>query len=263
MRDGQDKDDRGVWLETWVLDIVDQDYPCALVLAQLLWWHQPGKDGTLRVKYERDGHLWLLRPDEEWWDEVRLTMRQVRRARLGLTKLGFVEVKKFKRGGVPCSALRPLYGAIQKANNPNCGDSEVTSARQSHGGDAQASVPTDAQTSLPIGKSSRGKSSENSQGAKEAFERFWAVYPYKADVADAEKAWGQIRREYEGLDPESVIAGAERYANDPNRSDAYTKGPGAWLRAKAWENPPLPARGNNIAPVEGAIRGPDGVWYPQ
>jgi hypothetical protein len=73
----------------------------------------------------------------------------------------------------------------------------------------------------------------------EAFERFWAAYPRKDDKADAAKAW---ETHVPAEDADAVIAGAARYAADPNRAPGYTKLPGTWLRAGSWENGPLPPR---------------------
>lgn len=72
-----------------------------------------------------------------------------------------------------------------------------------------------------------------------AFEGFWAAYPRREGKGDALKAW---RAATQVAAPETIIAGAHRYAEDPNRDPAYTKHPGTWLRARGWEDEPLPAR---------------------
>lgn len=73
----------------------------------------------------------------------------------------------------------------------------------------------------------------------EDFERFWSVYPRRDDKADAFRAWQSIRP---ATEVEDVIAGAERYRDDPNRTPQFTKLPATWLRAGSWENGPLPPR---------------------
>ena len=73
----------------------------------------------------------------------------------------------------------------------------------------------------------------------DAFDAFWAVYPRKADKKKARQAWTRAIRD---ADPETIIAGAENYAADPNRVDQYTKLPASWLNAGAWENGALPER---------------------
>jgi hypothetical protein len=39
-----------------------------------------------------------------------------------------------------------------------------------------------------------------------------------------------------------IIAGAARYADDPNRVDAFTAHPTTWLNAGRWNDEPLPER---------------------
>lgn len=74
----------------------------------------------------------------------------------------------------------------------------------------------------------------------DAFEEFWAAYPKKDDKRKALEVWRRVVRE---VPNEDLIAGAERYRDDENRSDAYTKLATTWLNAGAWENGPLPPRG--------------------
>jgi len=141
-------DSRGVFIETWVLDVTECDYPVALVLSQVLWWHQPSKDGTPRCKFERAGQRWLLRSDDEWWGETRLSLRQVRRAKSVLTKAELVECRRFKRDIGPTTAWRPVFEAIQRARILHEPDPEVTRKRQFRS-DAPTSVGSDAQASVP------------------------------------------------------------------------------------------------------------------
>jgi hypothetical protein len=70
------------------------------------------------------------------------------------------------------------------------------------------------------------------------FTQFWAVYPKKDDKPLAKRSF------IKALDRatlEIIIAGAERYRDDPNREQAFTKNPSTWLNADAWENGPLPS----------------------
>ncbi|WP_147107186.1 hypothetical protein [Nesterenkonia populi] len=73
----------------------------------------------------------------------------------------------------------------------------------------------------------------------ELFDRFWDAYPRKDDKGKArEKFKAALNR----ADAEQIIAGAERYRDDPNRDPAYTKLATTWLNADAWDNGPLPPR---------------------
>jgi hypothetical protein len=71
------------------------------------------------------------------------------------------------------------------------------------------------------------------------FDQFWAVYPKKEDKRLAKRSFDQaIKR----ADLETIVAGAERYRDDPNRDEGWTKNPSTWLNADAWENGPIAAR---------------------
>lgn len=74
------------------------------------------------------------------------------------------------------------------------------------------------------------------------FSRFWSVYPKNADKRTAFRAW---QKAVKRADPETIQAGAERYRDDPNRDDAFTKNASTWLNADAWGNAPLPSRGQS------------------
>ena len=67
------------------------------------------------------------------------------------------------------------------------------------------------------------------------FDRFWVVYPRKVGKGEARKVWDRLCKK--GVDLEEVIAGAERYRDDPQRQrkgTEYTKHPGPWLNAERW-----------------------------
>jgi hypothetical protein len=72
---------------------------------------------------------------------------------------------------------------------------------------------------------------------KEAFALFWAAYPRKGDKKRAEKAF---MKAYKLIPVLLIIDGANRYFNDPNRDDAYTKLPATWLNGECWNDPLLP-----------------------
>ncbi len=81
--------------------------------------------------------------------------------------------------------------------------------------------------------------SENTSGSTKRFDEFWNIYPKKADKRTALRAWDKaITR----ASVDEIVAGAERYRNDPNREERFTKNPATWLNADAWENGPEPSR---------------------
>jgi len=70
------------------------------------------------------------------------------------------------------------------------------------------------------------------------FVAFWSVYPRRTAKVAARKAWKTVvvsRR----VDPQAIIAGAERYRDDPrrNRSDpSFTAHPSTWLNGERWND---------------------------
>lgn len=84
------------------------------------------------------------------------------------------------------------------------------------------------------------------------FARFWDAYPRKVGKGEARKAW--VRLVKADVDLDQVIAGAERYRDDPlrkRRGDEYTKHPGPWLNAERWADQTSSADGVRRDPNTG------------
>ena len=86
---------------------------------------------------------------------------------------------------------------------------------------------------------SLNRPSEPSMRNSADFADFWAAYPRKTARAAAVKAWAKAVR---SAAPEEIVAGARRYADDPNREAQFTAYPATWLNAGRWEDEPLPSR---------------------
>lgn len=71
------------------------------------------------------------------------------------------------------------------------------------------------------------------------FDDFWNTYPRHDDKPAARRAWAKAAKT---TNPQTILDGATRYRDDPNRIDQFTKHPGTWLNAEAWNNDPLPTR---------------------
>jgi hypothetical protein len=89
------------------------------------------------------------------------------------------------------------------------------------------------------GTSSSSAAASDGSPYTDEFLEWWKHYPRKQDKGGAFKAWKKIK--HATLD--ELIAGADRYANDPNRTDQYTKHAATWLNNRSWEDEDgLPAR---------------------
>ncbi len=71
------------------------------------------------------------------------------------------------------------------------------------------------------------------------FDEFWQAYPRKVGKRAAREAYAQATRE---AAPAVILAGAQRYAADPNREAQFTPHPTTWLRQGRWDDDPLPPR---------------------
>ena len=82
------------------------------------------------------------------------------------------------------------------------------------------------------------------------FNEFWNAFPNerKADKPKcADKFTAAIKA---GVEAQTIITAAHRYAADPNRESAYTVNPHRWLNEERWESGPLPPRAPNRRPSD-------------
>lgn len=82
------------------------DLVTGLLLSQIVYWHLPDSRQKTRLRVEKDGHLWLVKARHEWWEECRLTPRQVDRALRNLQKLGLIVTRRFRFNGAPTLHIR-------------------------------------------------------------------------------------------------------------------------------------------------------------
>lgn len=87
------------------VDITD-DLIAGLMLSQIIYWHLPNRDGESKLRVERDDYQWLVKAQHEWWEECRLTAKQVRRARKILEEKGIIATTLYKFGGAPTTHIR-------------------------------------------------------------------------------------------------------------------------------------------------------------
>lgn len=74
------------------------------------------------------------------------------------------------------------------------------------------------------------------------FEDFYSAYPRHVGKAAAEKAWDVIVKK-RAVELAAIVAGAHRYANDPNLPELqYVPYPASWLNAGRWDDDPEPVR---------------------
>ena len=80
---------------------------------------------------------------------------------------------------------------------------------------------------------------KNIKQIQDSFDEFWEIYPRKAGKQEARKVF---KRALANATLTDILAGAQRYASDPNREAQYTAHPATWLNQGRWADEPLPPR---------------------
>ena len=118
---------------------------------------------------------------------------------------------------------------------------KVTEGRVTARNGAQASLIG----SRPIDPQTQDPEINNLLAVADSFTAFFTTFPRKTAKGEARKAWPAALKAAGGAD--AIIAGATRYANDPNRDPSFTKHPASWLRGECWDDEPLPPRSKPTA----------------
>lgn len=141
---------------------------------------------------------------------------------------GTTTIYRFLMPDNPCTDCTPARTAPLQPTAPTPATDRATPATSDRT-PALAAPELQRTTKIPRG----------TQGATTlvGFDAFWRVYPRQEGERDAKKAWhSAIHR----ANPADIIAGAQRYANDPGRDDQYTKTPFKWLEGDCWKDKPRP-----------------------
>jgi hypothetical protein len=93
--------------------------------------------------------------------------------------------------------------------------------------------------SEPPKKTISQKTNFKEEHLEELFDQFWSIYPNKKDKRGAKT---EFERALKRTEFETLIDGATRYRDDPNRDPGFTKHPKTWLHNDAWDNDPEPVR---------------------
>ena len=88
-----------------MVDICDGDLSAAMMISQLLYWHDKYKDQERWMKISR----------EEWFDQCRLSPWKIREANKFLKKSGFMEIKIKRFNKLTCSHYRINFENLKNA----------------------------------------------------------------------------------------------------------------------------------------------------
>jgi len=158
-----------------------------------------------------------------------VSIRTVQRAVNTLCAQGYVRMTKHAGGSADCREDRRPH-LYQINLNALRGDTVTRRTSDANG----ATMTTDT------GRQSRPMNHPLEPSIEPpSFDVFWKIYPRKVGKQAAQKAFIKALKVAQ---LEEILAGAERYANDPNRVDAFTAHPTTWLNAGRWADPALPER---------------------
>jgi hypothetical protein len=90
------------------------DLVAGTLLSQIIYWFTPNSNGQQKVRVFKDGHYWLAKKQEEWYDEIRITEKQYRTAIKKLEDKKLVIKKRYKFNGSPTTHIRPNYPILQE-----------------------------------------------------------------------------------------------------------------------------------------------------
>lgn len=83
------------------------DLVAGLMLSQLVYWYLlPNRKGESKLRVHRDGHWWVAKQRDDWWDEIRLSPKRVDRAIKILVNAGLVVKKNSMFNGKRTAFLR-------------------------------------------------------------------------------------------------------------------------------------------------------------
>lgn len=163
-------------------------------------------------------------------EKASISIRTVQRAVNTLVDEGYIRMFKHSGGSATCREdRRPHLYQI----NINKLRGDTVTGRHSDANGATLTTST--------GRHSRPMNHPLEPSIKPSihFDMFWDKYPRKVGKQAAEKAFAKALKL---ASVEDIVAGAERYAKDPNRVDAFTAHPTTWLNAGRWADGPLPER---------------------
>jgi hypothetical protein len=163
-----------------------------------------------------------------------ISIRTVQRAVNSLVAAGYLWMEKGAGGSANCREDRRPHRYTINIKRLR-GDTESTREDR---GDIESD--NGATLATPTGRQSRPMNHPNKPSNETTqFDLFWKYYPIKVGKAAAQKAWLKaIKIE----SPDEIIAGAIRYADDPNRHPSFTAHASTWLNAGRWADAPLPPR---------------------
>ena len=127
----------------------------------------------------------------------------------------------------------------ERLSSPNVGPTGTDTGRDA-GRDKSKPNLTNTYKEQSFAERSTNDTTMLTAEAASDFDKFWKVYPRRMGKQAARKAF---QREAKSTDPAEIIAGAQRFADDPNLPEkTFIPHPATWLNRAGWLDEPYPQR---------------------
>lgn len=206
-------------------------------------WHEPGHDCP-ECPQPAEGRVYVHNFLEHNRSEAEANAASERARRAANVKHG----KEPAPGSASRTASRTASGSATRTASSTADSSADRTADGMRSGmhrqtDRQTPSPTERETTpaLVLADAPTPRSQDR-------FDEFWATYPRKEGKAKARTKFAAACKR---ADPQTVIGGAARYRNDPNREAAFTAHATTWLERDGWEDEPLPPRATGSSRIDG------------
>lgn len=145
-----------------------------------------------------------------------------------------------RQGGLKRSANRTAKQNASEPLSESLADPQAESKQTFSGSPSGIQAPAPRPTPTDLTSTPNPVSSSlRDDAAPSSFREFWNTYPRRAGKQAAIKAYCKALKT---TDAETVIKGAARFRDDPNREDQFTPHPATWLNQGRWDDEPLPSR---------------------
>lgn len=92
------------------------DLVSGLLLSQIVYYYLPSKYSDKdKLRVEKNGHFWIAKARDEWWDEICISPKQFDHASSNLVDIGLIEKKVMKFDNNPTIHVRIIQDNFMKA----------------------------------------------------------------------------------------------------------------------------------------------------
>src|SRR5690606_34995070 len=82
------------------------DLLAGLLLSQIIYWYLPNKSGDSKLRVKKEGHYWIAKSHDEWYEEIRFSRRNFDTAIKKLVQLNLIQKQIFRFSGTPTIHIR-------------------------------------------------------------------------------------------------------------------------------------------------------------